>query len=653
MLKYRAEIDGLRAIAVTAVILFHAGFSFISGGYTGVDVFFVISGFLITGIILPKIKDGNFSLREFYEKRARRLLPAVYIVFLFSTIGAWVTLLPSQFKDYAKSLISAIFGVSNIFFFKTSDYWDTATELKPLIHTWSLGVEEQFYFIFPLILLALTLFLKGRFYIFVTLLVTAISFLASVLLVNKYPDFTFYLLPTRAWEMGLGGVGAMINFNSKGVSLANRVSPIIKQILAYAGIGMILTPFFLFTHSTVFPGLSALPSCVGTILVLLFASNQTHIGKFLTFKPLVIIGLMSYSLYLWHQPIFAFFRIWWITPPSLTQVCALIAATFVGSWLSLRFIETPFRNRSFLTAKQFYTGVVVSSAVFLVGAAIVLQQKGFSEREVVKSLQILDFEPDNKKLRIQSWAPLITKTGSESYSVKNNPEDLELWFDDKSKPHKVLLVGNSFSKDLYNVLSNSKYSAYCEFARFGIKTENIDHKLFNCPNYKMAETIIICSRYTEKDLKVLPKLIDKIVVEKKLIIVEPFITFSEVNGFTVADKVLIKALRKSNSNQQGFTDSTSEINSLYSEEFESYKFAPYETSLNEIFREKGTHSDVLVVNRADYLKSSNGAVIGLTNRLAKTFYDYGHHTIAGSVVFGRNVSDMDWLDEVLIKAPRD
>ena len=286
---YRADIDGLRAIAVLSVVAYHVGLPPFSGGFVGVDIFFVISGYLIGGIVEREMRAGIFSFAGFYARRARRLLPALAGVLLFSYGAAALLLAPSETIDYAKSAIATIFAASNILFWKGGGYFSPAAELNPLLMTWSLGVEEQFYIFFPIVL-ALLLRLRGQ-RVFVGLAVLSAASLAlSVWAVRHAPTGAFYLLPARAWELGAGILLVL---------KPPRVGPALADGLGIAGLALLLVPIFGYDAHTSFPGLTAVPPVLGTVL--LIAVPQSRINRFvLSAPPLVLLGLISYSWYLWH-----------------------------------------------------------------------------------------------------------------------------------------------------------------------------------------------------------------------------------------------------------------------------------------------------------------------------------------------------------------
>ena len=358
-IEYRREIDGLRALAVVPVILFHAGFSAFWGGFVGVDVFFVISGFLITSIILEEKKTGTFNLINFYERRARRILPALFVVMFACLPFAWLWLLPQDMKSFSQSLVAVSAFASNVLFWRTSGYFETAAELKPLLHTWSLAVEEQYYVLFPIFLM-FTWRLGNRL-IFAMLAVAAFISLAlahwgSV----ARPEATFFLLPTRGWELLMGAFMAPY-FQGKGRA---NISQSVSQLASAFGLFLILLSVFAFDNQTPFPSLYALTPTLGAALIILFATQQTVVGKLLGCKLFVGMGLISYSAYLWHQPLFAFARHRSIEEPSKSLLGALGVAAVVLAYITWKFVETPFRNKRNFSRGKIFAIAVFGSAFF-------------------------------------------------------------------------------------------------------------------------------------------------------------------------------------------------------------------------------------------------------------------------------------------------
>jgi len=292
-MNYRAEIDGLRALAVLPVILFHAGFELFGGGFVGVDVFFVISGYLSTTILIEDIESDRFSLLSFYERRARRILPALFFILMLCTLFAWLWMLPKQMTDFSLSLIAvALFG-SNILFWQESGYFAAASEEKPLLHTWSLAVEEQYYLLFPLFLLFALRFGKNK--VFWTIVIFASFSLAmSEWGWRNKPEANFYLAPTRAWELFAGSIAAF-TLLKRGLRSSN--------FLSMLGLVAICFAIFVYDENTPFPSVYAFVPVVGVVLLILFAGKDTLAAKLLSTRIMVGIGLISYSAYLWHQPL--------------------------------------------------------------------------------------------------------------------------------------------------------------------------------------------------------------------------------------------------------------------------------------------------------------------------------------------------------------
>lgn len=374
-MKYRREIDGLRALAVIPVIFFHAGFSLFSGGFVGVDIFFVISGYLITSILINEIDSGNFSIINFYERRARRILPALFLVMLVSAPLAWLWLIPADMLDFAQSYAAISVFSSNLLFWKESGYFDVATELKPMLHTWSLAVEEQFYVILPVLLLLL-----WRFGTKVCVIVLSLCAVVSLLLAQwgslQAPSAAFYLLPFRWWELAFGSLTAfyMAKHNSAGLD------PKFREAFCYLGLVLIGISLFSFDKHTPFPGFYALFPVVGTCLIILFCTEQSWLGKVLGSRLLVGIGLVSYSAYLWHQPVFALLKHRLSAELNVAYTVLLVLFVFVLAYLSWRFVEQPFRNKQRINRSSIFSLALLGSLLIMLFGIVGHQTKGYSAR---------------------------------------------------------------------------------------------------------------------------------------------------------------------------------------------------------------------------------------------------------------------------------
>jgi peptidoglycan/LPS O-acetylase OafA/YrhL len=340
--KYRPDIDGLRAVAVLSVILYHAGVRQLSGGFVGVDVFFVISGYLITQYIDNRIQAGRFSIVEFYERRIRRILPALFFLLLAATLAAYFVLLPQDLVKFAKSEIATVAFVPNLFFFYWgSGYFETGTKLKPLLHMWSLGVEEQFYIFFPLIMFLVSRWGRRTKVVSIWLLFAG-SLLLSCWAVQfrGLRDESFYMVPFRAWELLLGSLMALGAFPL-------LKSGTLRNVLAAIGFCAILISAFVYSSSTPFPGLSAALPCLGAALIIYADENgATLTGTLLSARPMVFVGLISYSLYLWHWPVIVYAKQLIGRPLTLTERIVAVSFSLMAATLSWRFVERPFRSLS-------------------------------------------------------------------------------------------------------------------------------------------------------------------------------------------------------------------------------------------------------------------------------------------------------------------
>ncbi len=372
-MKYRAEIDGLRALAVVPVVLFHANFSLFSGGFVGVDVFFVISGYLITTIILTEQEENRFTLATFYERRARRILPALLFITFLSMIAAWYFLLPSELIDFGQSLIAVGVFASNILFAQQSNYFAPSAEFIPLLHTWSLAVEEQFYVIFPLFMIFTVTWLK-RSRILVLSLLGVLSFVFAEWAWRNIPESSFFLTFARAWEIIAGIFCAFYLHKAKPTYSS------IAQLGSILGMILVCYSIFFYSKDIPFPSVYTIVPVFGAVLLIVFARSDTFVGKLLSIPLLVGIGLISYSAYLWHQPLFVFARINSFEELSAFVLLGLSVVAFVLAYFSWRWIEKPFRNRSYLSQPQVLWLAVSCSLILFISGLSLIFGDGFEQR---------------------------------------------------------------------------------------------------------------------------------------------------------------------------------------------------------------------------------------------------------------------------------
>ena len=440
--KYRPDIDGLRAVAVVPVLFYHLGISLTPGGFVGVDIFFVISGYLITSLISAEMHEGTYSIRNFYVRRARRIFPALFVMCAVTALFVLLFCLPSDAKRFSSSLAAATLFGSNIYFYLTADYFAAAAETQPLLHTWSLAVEEQFYIVFPLILLLVRrCFGQRERQIMVVLALLSLGL--SIWLVRTDQAGAFYLLQSRAWELLLGALLALGTFPA----IRSRL---LAGALGILGLALIAGSVLLYRETTPFPGLAALAPCIGAALLIHTGKDASLLSaRALSLAPVRFIGLISYSLYLWHWPIdviaryFAFWHGW--DPELKLHKLALLALSFAAAILSWHFVEKPFRRRPYrLGSTAILSASAVTMAVLVVAAGLVypLSQRFWQmPDEAQRTLAVLD----TTSLTTMRARGCLLRTEAEPFSQFDHARCLQL---SDSKPN-WLLLGDSQAADLW------------------------------------------------------------------------------------------------------------------------------------------------------------------------------------------------------------
>lgn len=657
-LSYRSEIDGLRTIAVLSVILYHAqivvfGHDFFKGGFVGVDIFFVISGYLISRILLSELfEKGKISFLQFYERRARRILPILFTVFLISFPLAYKYLLPNQFIEYAESILSATFFGSNIFFYFTNtQYGAEDSLLQPFLHTWSLGVEEQFYILFPIVLLLAFRFAKNHLVIIIAILIL-ISLQYADWQSTKNTQLNFFMLTSRLWELGIGSLLAFYELKYGRVKhgLLNKTMPLL-------GLAMITYAIVFFNNQTPHPSFITLLPTLGTALIILYSVNTTDlVGKVLSWKPIVGVGLISYSMYLWHYPIFAFSRHSSLEISNYDKF-EWIAATFILSILSFNLIERPFRNSNKIRKRAFLILIGVASITSTTIGILVAKSIIVNADKVSVSALI-----DNGAFRNEHRSFEVNY----DYSVFDNGK------------LNFLIVGNSHAEDLLQSLSFSylaeevnlnlvsplkreydiNYQVIC-FNQFLINgdtncvgTEKGEEVVEYGPNitrqYISADVVLLATSWAKrkKDIRVINNIITAILQDGKKVVVVSNTPQSQTFG--------VKALNRFDKFvfENNYTLPTlSELYALENEFFFDNENGVVKDVNNELRRIVESFSDdnVLFKERSDFMcdKNEKRCFMYFPKDNAKVLWDYGHITTDGARIFGRLITEKRWLSDIL------
>lgn len=455
-LKYRPDIDGLRAVAVLSVVAFHLGAGHMPGGFVGVDVFFVISGYLISSIIFSEIATSSYSILAFYERRIRRIFPALFGMLIVFSLGASFFLLPTEFVDFSKSLLAAATSTSNFYFWKHSGYFDSPMS-NPLLHTWSLAVEEQFYILFPIFLVAVRRFFPRRLRAAVVILFFS-SLAISAVMVHYESVTAFYMPYTRAWELLMGTLVALGMF-------PRLHSYLVRNLATLAGIGMIVYSTLRLNKSMPFPGLAALVPCIGSALIIGAGEfGSSLVGKALSWRPVVFVGLISYSLYLWHWPVIILHsyglsitlqdilphRYAALFPAFRFDIWMEILASFVLAILSWRFVERPFRSRPLRVGRR--PLFVLSAAVMvlvIVFSGTAICTGGFNGRYPPKAVKVASFLGNHNAESLGGVCQTVDS--SRSVTLDYNNECMKIVEGKKN----YLLIGDSLAGSLWSGLSSS------------------------------------------------------------------------------------------------------------------------------------------------------------------------------------------------------
>lgn len=644
-MQYRPEIDGLRAIAVVSVVLYHAevaiaGQTLFSGGYIGVDIFFVISGYLISSLIFSELRDtGRFSYLNFYERRAKRILPALFVVMLASILVGWFVLLPSDFVAMGHSIGSSVLFVSNIYFYiVTTEYAAPDSNLLPLLHTWSLSVEEQFYLIFPVLVLACMRFAK-KFWITAACITFVASLAFAEIMTDRDPSFSFYLLPSRMWEL-LAGVGiALIERRKQSAMLAKSASA-----LSLVALLAIVASIIGFDKQSHHPGLLTLIPVSACALLILTTSPSNLTGKLLSLKPMVWIGLISYSLYLWHFPIFAFIRSnsFEVQPEAIALGTALSVILAAASY---RWIETPFR-RGRLTQDSSPLKMAMMATIGMAAVSLfAVSTNGNIKRMEGLSGALTHYSFDNGALADDRYFFLQKNSFKTEYQPNRT---------------RVLIVGNSHGDDQFNMflqrpdlfpdLSVLRHDV--DLSCFESETEK-SRALYEDERYKNADVILISSQFakvrrcdlnnseTSNDFAGLRNLIQSAKDDgKKVVLTTNSLEFKMFTKTTIADRMIY--MRSPQTKDEAIA-LVADVNASYYQN-QIGLIHPLEET-NATLAETAEAFDIQLLDKADYIcEAAEQRCFGVTPSGQKVFWDYGHITNAGAAFLAERVAQMGWLD---------
>ena len=632
---YRSEIDGLRAIAICAVVIYHAeiaigGFKLLTGGYLGVDIFFVISGYIITKIIIKEFNENKFNLKYFFYRRVRRIFPVLIIVSFVTLIFGWYIMVPTSFIQLSESIISSLFFSSN-FYFNYSDqiYGNDNGLIKPFLHTWSLSIEEQFYIVFPFVLIFC---LKRKSFNLINIILI-FSFLSTFtyLLV---PKENFYFIYSRAWELLLGTFICINEERIKKIKLIENNLGILKIL----SIIFLFFCMMLFNHKTPHPSyLTLLP--VFFISILMIEDNDKKlVDKFLSIRLIVFVGLISYSLYLWHYPIFAFARITEFATGDILKKFLILILIITLSSLSYFLIEKPIRNIKKISKKIIFT-ILITLLIILFLCLNIISKDGYKKRfeSVFKEYS---YEMDNE----------VLQKNSKKFLYKN-------FFNDNNKT-KVLIMGDSHSIGIFNsfFLNRNLFNSY-EFAwrRLEIQAFQEKNKLINTLEntkkikttketlsskaYKNSEFVVLSYRFSEKGIDGLVKLIKLLKSDKKKVILmsqtNEYKTYSGIYS-TEYDKFIrnkIKHKLKVNNNDLKIL-----MQKLYSEKKDFKK-------LNSKLKKIAFDQNIKFFSKQKYLcNEDTSQCLVITDSGKKIFFDYGHLTLSGSNYVGKKLKEFKILN---------
>ncbi|EAQ13044.1 peptidoglycan/LPS O-acetylase OafA/YrhL [Maritimibacter alkaliphilus HTCC2654] len=639
-LKYRPEIDGLRAVAVLSVMIYHlkislGGAALIPGGFLGVDLFFVLSGYLITLILLrEKEETGRISFGQFYLRRVRRILPALFLVILVSLPAAWILFLPSELARFAESIPAALFFYSNVFWFYVhGEYGAQSSLYQPLLHTWSLAIEEQFYLLFPLFVLIV----PKRWFAPAAGVALVLTLGLAEATTQASPRISFFSPVSRAWELLAGSMLAVAQLRGWTLGQGRRWAAVVPPV----ALAVVIASVSLISLDRVgHPGLATIPVVAATCALIWFMRPGEAVSRVLSIPAVVWIGKLSYSLYLWHYPIFAFGRISALGDPGPVDMVVWLILTFALSAAGYYLVERPFRFR--LSAPRMGGGLAVMFVVILGFFGIVQTGVGLGQRTAKLDALYGDNEPDNEKLASQTWTYIedIVEASGAGSMLDNIPPrdapDAQIFPDDARL--KVLVVGDSHGKDMFNALhQNREASDGLAFVRFVMYVRwpgNQLKALRASPSYAAADVILIAQHYTPEGLARIPAAIEAFKADGKRVIVTGHrAVFRSPSELPIFDWYL---------RRNGEIADQDVVDRL------AYKYeAPGARKDSVRLAEIADAAGVPYLDVRSLACDDAAEMCDLTTPEGKkAMYDDHHWTLAGAAFYGRRAAEAGWFDVI-------
>ncbi|OIQ32222.1 MAG: hypothetical protein BM562_04915 [Alphaproteobacteria bacterium MedPE-SWcel] len=638
---YRPEIDGIRAIAVSVVLLYHlkiatAQGAFLSGGFLGVDVFFVLSGFLITGILVDEFqRTGRISITRFYGRRARRILPPLLMVMLVALPAAWLILLPSELDRFMFSQVAALAFFSNIFwFFELSEYGAQSGLLQPFLHTWSLAIEEQFYLVFPPLLIVLMRRFSVRSVLWCVAALTLAGFGVAMLTTALHPAFSFYTPTSRAWEMLLGSFMA--------IALRAGYRPRLDGVFRGVPVLSVLVLVWAFVSQDLVemrhPGVDTIPVILATCGLIWCANPKEPVTRLLSSGPFVWVGKLSYSLYLWHFPVFAFGRVLSVGVPSVAEMALWIALTFALSIAGYHLVEKPFRFHLAPRPFGLLIGLAILPVLGLAGFSAVNDGAQSGRAQALAALYGPN-EVDNSVLARASWQLINRRFPDEDIGPWNAQRPsvsgtTKLWFEG-GDTHKVLLIGDSLSKDIYNALTlNADQFQGFEFARFNLHRQSLAEDLkilVTTPNFAAADVVLVAPNYYREYRRALDQMLGAVSGRgKHIVVLGNTAKFNAGGAQPLFDWYLIKT---------GDRSALETLNAL-APKYEDKRSRVQNADIRTIAEAAGA----TYLPRRTLVCPQEDLCTLVTPEGMKTMYDGVHWTLEGARLFGRRAAEAGWSE---------